>query len=66
MSVPSSESLLLSRLSKYAKSQPNKQAVAFVASSGEIDQKYTYKELEDITTRLARKLISKGISEGDR
>lgn len=47
-------------------SQPNKQAVAFVASSGEIDQKYTYKELEDITTRLARKLISKGISEGDR
>ena len=57
--------LLLSRLNHHVQTQPEKTAVSFVSSSGQIDESYTYRELDRITTQLAQRLIQKGIQPGE-
>lgn len=64
-STPPPDSLL-DRLSTNAAKWPEKQAIAFLSSKGEIEQKLTYQELEQQTDTLASALLSKGLAPGER
>lgn len=63
--------LLLDRLHENAMKEPNKRAMAFLASKtatfgGQIEHEFTNAELERETSQLAATLRSSGLKRGDR